>query len=148
MTRKTSKRKWWVWLGIVLIFTLTFVMHDRAVYFKDEPARHIWKGLLQGEFFALIGMLAGLWIAVAGAALYWIVFDMVYNVVTLKKPLLYVGRTAQIDLFFHRVFGKLAPWAMLGAKVILLVVSLVLYQGKQKKVLSEGPAKEQIQKLA
>ena len=121
-----KRNKKWLWAGIAtVIFAITFVFHDKAVYFGNESARHILKGLLQAEVFTLIGLLAGLWIALAGAVMYWIIFDAVYNKVTLKKSIFYVGRTAQIDVFFRRIFGNLAGGAMFAIKIILLTFLII-----------------------
>lgn len=124
------KKRIWFWLGAALVFAVTFVLHDQAVFQKNEAARHIWKGVLQGEFFALFGALAGFWLALAGAALYWIAFDIIYNLLVVKKPLLYVGRTAQIDMFFRRIFGRAAGVAMLFIKVVFLVGALWMHHKK------------------
>lgn len=104
-----------------ILFLIGFIFNDKAVYFKNEKARHIWKGIVQLSFFILLGLFTSVWWAFFGAICYWILFDMIYNVVTLKKPLLYVGATAQIDLLFWKIFGKKAPIMMLIIKLSFLV---------------------------
>lgn len=113
----------WLKIGLIItniLFLLGFVFNDKAVYFKNEKARHIWKGIVQLSFFALLGLFTSVWWAFVGAISYWILFDMIYNVVTLKKPLWYVGATAQIDLLFWKLFGKIAPVMMIIVKLSFL----------------------------
>lgn len=86
---------------------------------------------MQLGFFTLLGAFTSFWTAGIGAVIYWILFDMAYNKVTLKKPLLYVGKTAQIDLLFWKIFGKLAPVMMLVIKLSLLAF-LIYMTIKQK----------------
>lgn len=107
---------------IFILFTFGFIYHDKAVYDNENKKRHFYKGLIQLCFFGLVMVNTSVYIGIFFMALYWALFDSIYNKAVLKKDFFYVGVTSFIDKAFLKVFGKKAGEVMLSIKVLVAAI--------------------------
>jgi hypothetical protein len=70
--------------------------------------------------------MSGRWqVVITGAVLFWVIHDGLINVVGLKKPFFYVGKTAQIDKFFQQFKNPILIMAI--AKALILIISTLTF---------------------
>lgn len=100
-------------------------MHDKAVYDKENRKRHFWKWWVQIAFFAAFAIFINPMVAFVMVTTYWIMFDLGYNLVVVKRDPFYVGTVAFSDRMFRSVFGKYAGQAMLFVKAGLVIISVI-----------------------
>jgi hypothetical protein len=63
------------------------------------------------------------------ATAFWFGFDILCNIIVLKRPAFYVGQTAQTDLFIRKVAEliKIKPeYASALIKVLILLILIIL----------------------
>lgn len=61
--------------------------------------------------------------ALFGASWFWLVNDLLVNVVGLGKPAAYIGTTSKIDKLLRQIFGAEAGYFVLGMKTALVIIS-------------------------
>ena len=97
--------------------------------YKQNKKWHFWKGINHLSVYVLIWSLYGFLPMVFFATAFWFGFDILCNVIVLKRPAFYVGQTAQTDLFIRKVaeFIKINPeYASALIKVLILIILLIL----------------------
>ena len=90
---------------------------------------HKWKGANQMVVYALIFMGFGFKMAMIFAVLFWAGFDMFVNKLVLNRPWLFVGTTADTDLFIRKVANitHIKPeYTSLLIKVVILLSTIIL----------------------
>lgn len=90
---------------------------------------HIWKGINHLSVYVLVWSLYGFFSMVFFATAFWFGFDILCNIIVLKRPAFYVGQTAQTDLFIRKVaeFIKIKPeYASALIKVLILLILLII----------------------
>jgi hypothetical protein len=132
-----------IFLSIVfLVHLISWVLYqkhqfkERNLYATDSHNAyqhnkkwHIWKGINHLSVYVLIWSLYGFLPMVFFATAFWFGFDILCNVIVLKRPAFYVGQTAQTDLFIKKVaeYIKIKPeYASALIKVLILLILIIL----------------------
>jgi hypothetical protein len=125
-----------IFLSIVfLVHLISWVLYqkhqfkERDLYATDSynayehnKKWHIWKGINHLSVYGFFSM-------VFFATAFWFGFDILCNVIVLKRPAFYVGQTAQTDLFIRKVAEliKIKPeYASALIKVLILLILIIL----------------------
>lgn len=90
---------------------------------------HSWKGINHLSVYVLVWSLYGFWSMLFFSTSFWFGFDILCNVIVLKKPAFYVGVTADTDKFIRKIAGilKIKPeYASALIKILILVILLIL----------------------
>lgn len=90
---------------------------------------HFWKGINHLSVYVLIWSLYGFFSMVFFATAFWFGFDILCNVIVLKRPAFYVGVTADTDKFIRKIaeFVKIKPeLASVLIKIIILLLLIIL----------------------
>ena len=64
---------------------------------------HFWKGINQLSVYGMVFLGFGFKMMMIFAVLFWAAFDVLVNVIVLKRPPFYVGVTADTDKFIRKV---------------------------------------------
>ena len=132
-----------IFLTIILLFHLiTWVLYQKYQFlerdlYATEPQEaytknkkwHFWKGLNHLSVYVLIWSLYGFFSMVFFATAFWFGFDILCNVIVLKRPAFYVGVTANTDKFIRKVAEiiKIKPeYASALIKILILVILFIL----------------------
>lgn len=133
-------------LELIILFTLMYVISwvfyskyqfiERDYSPKLDISKsaskkwHFWKGVNQIAFFGIIFSSTTLLLTVLLGIWYWVLFDILINVIALNKEAFYVGETSFIDKtikkignFIHLSSSKLS----FILKAVLLISSTILY---------------------
>jgi len=97
--------------------------------YEHNKKWHIWKGINHLSVYVLVWSLYGFFSMIFFATAFWFGFDILCNVIVLKRPAFYVGQTAQTDLFIRKVaeFIKIKPeYASALIKVLILLILLII----------------------
>ncbi len=92
---------------------------------------HIWKGINHLGVYIAIWAAYGFWNMVIFGTAFWILFDMLCNIIVLKRHAFYVGKTAQTDLFIRWAADKIKITPEITQfiiKVVILLSSIILKQ--------------------
>lgn len=81
---------------------------------------HFWKGLYQFCILLLFTYEVGWRFGLLSGVLYWILHDVFTNIIGLKMPWYYVGKTSFIDKIFKR------PTFIFAFKILMLTVALIV----------------------
>lgn len=112
----------WITLFCTLILTEGYKLRE----FRDvDPKKYnkLWhrtKGIYQLCILILFSYEAGWKFGLFSGVLYWILHDIFTNIVGLKMPWYYVGKSSDIDIFFSR------PTYIFIAKILLFVTSITI----------------------
>ena len=90
---------------------------------------HFWKGINHLSVYVLVWSLYGFWSMLFFATSFWFGFDILCNIIVLKRPAFYVGVTADTDKFIRKIAGfiKIKPeYASALIKILILVILLIL----------------------
>ena len=90
---------------------------------------HFWKGINHLSVYVLVWSLYGFWSMLLFATSFWFGFDILCNVIVLKRPAFYVGKTAQTDLFIRKVAEliKIKPeYTSVLIKILILLILFIL----------------------
>ena len=90
---------------------------------------HFWKGINHLSVYVLVWSLYGFWSMLFFAISFWFGFDILCNVIVLKRPAFYVGVTADTDKFIRKIAGfiKIKPeYASALIKIVILLILLIL----------------------
>lgn len=90
---------------------------------------HFWKGINHLSVYVLVWSLYGFWSMLFFATSFWFGFDILCNVIVLKRSAFYVGQTAQTDLFIRKIaeFIKIKPeYASALIKIVILLILFIL----------------------
>jgi len=114
-----------IFLSIVfLVHLISWVLYqkhqfkERDLYeikpqeaYEQNKKWHFWKGINHLSVYVLVWSLYGFWSMFLFATAFWFGFDILCNVIVLKRPAFYVGVTADTDKFIRKVaeFIKIKP---------------------------------------
>jgi hypothetical protein len=132
-----------IFLSIVfLVHLISWVLYqkhqfkERDLYeikpqeaYEQNKKWHFWKGINHLSVYVLVWSLYGFLPMVFFATAFWFGFDILCNVIVLKRPAFYVGKTAQTDLFIRKVSEliKIKPeYASALIKVLILLILIIL----------------------
>lgn len=90
---------------------------------------HFWKGINHLSVYVLVWSLYGFWSMLFFAISFWFGFDILCNVIVLKRPAFYVGVTADTDKFIRKIaeFVKIKPeLASVLIKILILLLLIIL----------------------
>lgn len=98
--------------------------------YENNKKWHFWKGINQLCVYALVGMGFGFKMMVIFAVLFWAGFDLFVNKIVLNRPWLFVGTTADTDLFVRKIADKIKVKAeytslIIKAAILLAVITLL-----------------------
>lgn len=97
--------------------------------YENNKLWHKWKGVNQLCVYLLVGMGFGFKMMVIFAVLFWAGFDLFVNKLVLNRPWLFVGTTADTDLFIRKVSDKIyikPEYTSLLIKVVILLATIIL----------------------
>jgi NADH:ubiquinone oxidoreductase subunit 3 (subunit A) len=129
-------------IGLALAYLISWVMYqkyqfkERDLYSTDghnayeaNKMWHKWKGANQFCVYALVFMGFGFKMMMIFAVLFWAGFDLFVNKLVLNRPWLFVGTTADTDLFIRKVADKIhikPEYTSLLIKVAILLATFIL----------------------
>jgi hypothetical protein len=134
---------------MIIFLTIVFLIHliswvlyqkhqfnERDLYatqpqeaYEHNKKWHIWKGINHLSVYVLVWSLYGFLSMVFFATAFWFGFDILCNIIVLKRPAFYVGKTAQTDLFIRKIAEliKIKPeYASALIKVLILLILIIL----------------------
>lgn len=88
---------------------------------------HFWKGINHLSVYVLVWSLYGFMSMLLFATSFWFGFDILCNVIVLKRPAFYVGKTAQTDLFIRKVAELIKIKPEYTSALIKIVILLILF---------------------
>lgn len=97
--------------------------------YENNKLWHKWKGVNQLCVYLLVGMGFGFKMMVIFAVLFWAGFDLFVNKLVLNRPWLFVGTTADTDLFIRKVADKIhikPEYTSLLIKAVILLATIIL----------------------
>jgi hypothetical protein len=97
--------------------------------YEQNKKWHFWKGINHISVYVLVWSLYGFWLMFLFATAFWFGFDILCNVIVLKRPAFYVGVTADTDKFIRKVAEliKIKPeYASALIKILILIILLIL----------------------
>jgi hypothetical protein len=97
--------------------------------YEQNKKWHFWKGINHLSVYAVLFLAFGFKIMLAFATCFWFGFDILCNVIVLKRPAFYVGVTADTDKFIRKVaeFIKIKPeYTSALIKILILIILLIL----------------------
>jgi hypothetical protein len=97
--------------------------------YEQNKKWHFWKGINHISVYVLVWSLYDFWSMFLFATAFWFSFDILCNVIVLKRPAFYVGVTADTDKFIRKVaeFIKIKPeYTSALIKVLILLILLIL----------------------
>jgi len=132
-----------IFLSIVfLVHLISWVLYqkhqfkERDLYeikpqeaYEQNKKWHFWKGINHISVYAVLFLAFGFKTMLAFATYFWLGFDILCNVIVLKRPAFYVGVTADTDKFIRKVaeFIKIKPeYTSALIKVLILIILLIL----------------------
>jgi hypothetical protein len=90
---------------------------------------HFWKGINHISVYAVLFLAFGFQTMLAFATAFWFGFDILCNVIVLKRPAFYVGVTADTDKFIRKIAEliKIKPeYTSALIKILILIILLIL----------------------
>ena len=97
--------------------------------YEQNKKWHFWKGINHISVYVLVWSLYDFWSMFLFATAFWFGFDILCNVIVLKRPAFYVGITADTDKFIRKVaeFIKIKPeYTSALIKILILIILLIL----------------------
>ena len=97
--------------------------------YEQNKKWHFWKGINHISVYVLVWSLYGFWSMFLFATAFWLGFDILCNVIVLKRPAFYVGVTADTDKFIRKVAEliKIKPeYTSALIKILILTILLIL----------------------
>ncbi len=97
--------------------------------YEQNKKWHFWKGINHISVYAVLFLAFGFQTMLAFATCFWFGFDILCNVIVLKRPAFYVGVTADTDKFIRKVaeFIKIKPeYTSALIKILILIILLIL----------------------
>jgi hypothetical protein len=101
-----------------------------TAYQKHNKGWHFWKGINHISVYGMLFLGFGFKWMMIFAVLFWALFDIFINVIVLKRPALYIGKTADTDLFIRKIADiiKIKPeYTSLIIKAAILLGVIVLF---------------------
>ena len=113
-----------------------FQFKERDLYATDSHNAyeankkwHFWKGINHLSVYAVLWATFGFYAMFVFATCFWLGFDILINVIVLKRPAFYVGKTADTDKFLRKIAEliKIKPeYASALIKVLILLILFIL----------------------
>ena len=97
--------------------------------YEQNKKWHFWKGINHISVYGVLFLAFGFQTMLAFATCFWLGFDILCNLIVLKRPAFYVGVTADTDKFIRKVaeFIKIKPeYTSALIKVLILIILLIL----------------------
>ena len=97
--------------------------------YEQNKKWHIWKGINHLSVYVLIWSLYGFLPMLFFATAFWFGFDILCNVIVLKRPAFYVGVTADTDKFIRKVAKLIkikTEYTSALIKILILIILLIL----------------------
>lgn len=125
------------WIAIIVGFPVLFALRNSYQFLESrevDPKKkvkynstwHTMQGITQLIFFYVVARLfQNVWAGISAAFAFWFVFDIVINLVGLKKGPFYIGGSAGLDKFFRGL--NWPNGTMLIVKILGLAVSIWMY---------------------
>ena len=132
-----------IFLSIVfLVHLISWVLYqkfqfkERDLYSTDSHNAyeankkwHFWKGINHLSVYAVLWATFSFYAMFVFATCFWLGFDILINVIVLKRPAFYVGKTADTDKFLRKIAEliKIKPeYASALIKVLILLILFIL----------------------
>ena len=126
---------------LMVAYLLSWVMYqkyqflERDLYVTDpQKARensklwHKWKGVNQICVYSMVFLGFGFKIMMVFAVLFWAGFDLLVNKIVLNRPWLFVGTTADTDIFIRKIADKVhikPEYTSLLIKITVLACTII-----------------------
>ena len=97
--------------------------------YENNKKWHFWKGVNQLCVYGIVFLGFGFKMMMIFAVLFWAGFDLFCNKIVLNRPWLFVGTTADTDLFIRKVSNIIhikPEYTSLLIKVVILLATIIL----------------------
>jgi len=88
---------------------------------------HFWKGINHLSVYAVLWATFGFYAMFVFATCFWLGFDILINVIVLKRPAFYVGKTADTDKFLRKIAELIKIKPEYASALIKIVILLILF---------------------
>jgi hypothetical protein len=106
-----------------------YATDPQTAYNIHNKKWHFWKGVNQSCVYGIVFLGFGFKMMIIFAVLFWAGFDLFCNKIVLNRPWLFVGTTADTDLFIRKVADKIhikPEYTSLLIKVVILLATIIL----------------------
>jgi len=117
----------WVWYQKYQFLERDLYSSNLEEAYANNKIWHKWKGINHLSLYLVLFLGFGLKIALGFAVLFWALFDVLINIVVLKRPPFYVGITADTDKFLRKLGDFLHIKAEIASVLIKLLILLITF---------------------
>ena len=106
-----------------------YTTDPQTAYQTHNKGWHFWKGVNQLCVYGIVFLGFGFKMMMIFAVLFWAGFDLFCNKIVLNRPWLFVGTTADTDLFIRKVANIIhikPEYTSLLIKVVILLATIIL----------------------
>ena len=119
----------WVWYQKYQFLERDLVATKPEEAYANNKLWHKWKAINHISLYGLLFLGFGFKTMLVFAVLFWALFDVLVNIVVLKRPPLFVGTTADTDKFLRKLgeFLHIKPEiASVLIKVVILIIAIII----------------------
>jgi hypothetical protein len=126
---------------LMVVYLISWVMYQKHQFlerdlYEIDPQKaytnnklwHKWKGINQLCVYGMVYLGFGFKMMMIFAVLFWAGFDLFCNKIVLNRPWLFVGTTADTDLFVRKVADKIhikPEYTSLLIKIAVLACTII-----------------------
>jgi hypothetical protein len=126
---------------LMVVYLISWVMYQKHQFlerdlYEIDPQKayannklwHKWKGINQLCVYGMVYLGFGFKMMMIFAVLFWAGFDLFVNKIVLNRPWLFVGTTADTDLFVRKVADKIhikPEYTSLLIKIAVLACTII-----------------------
>jgi hypothetical protein len=119
----------WVWYQKYQFLERDLFATKPQEAYANNKLWHKWKAVNHISLYGLLFLGFGFKTMLIFAVLFWALFDVLINIVVLKRKALYVGMTADTDKFLRKLgeFLHIKPEiASVLIKVVILTIAIII----------------------
>ena len=119
----------WVWYQKYQFIERDLVATKPEEAYANNKLWHKWKAINHISLYGLLFLGFGFKTMLIFAVSFWALFDVLVNIVVLKRPPLFVGTTADTDKFLRKLgeFLHIKPEiASVLIKVVILIIAIII----------------------
>lgn len=119
----------WVWYQKYQFLERDLFANKPEEAYVNNKLWHKWKGINHISLYGLLLLGFGFKTMLIFAVAFWALFDVLINVVVLKRPPFFVGTTADTDKFLRKLgeFLHIKPEiASVLIKVVILIIAIII----------------------
>ena len=119
----------WVWYQKYQLLERDLFSTKPQEAYANNKLWHKWKGINHISLYGLLFLGFGFKTMLMFAVSFWALFDVLINIVVLKRPPFYVGITAGTDKFLRKLGESLhikPKIASVLIKVVILIIAIII----------------------